>query len=138
MKKLPGRRRGHGRGHTDTATDTGSAIPWYLNKPFCSLSAQSSTPSVAVAAASSCAGSRVPTSQSDTESVASPTAALKRELEGVEAQLRGFADRRARVEAELLRTTCEETFLRRQQRRQLRGIFASKHGEDADAVECSP
>ena len=56
----------------------------------------------------------------------------------MEAQLRGLADRRARVEAELLRITCEETFLRRQQRRLLRGIFAPKHGEDADVVECSP
>ena len=106
-----------------------------LDKPFCSLSAQSSTPSVAMAAASSCAGSWVPTSQSDTGSVASPTAALKRDLEGVEAQLRGLADRRARIEAELLRITCKETFL---QRRPPRGIFAAKHGEDADAVECSP
>ena len=66
------------------------------------------------------------------------TAALKRDLEGVEAQLRGLADRRARVEAELLRITCEETFLRKQQRRPLRGIFAAKHGEDDDAVERSP
>ena len=56
----------------------------------------------------------------------------------MEAQLRGLADRRARVEAELLRITCEETFLRRQQRRPLHGIFAALHGEDADAVECSP
>ena len=56
----------------------------------------------------------MPTSQSDTESVASPTAALKRDLEGVEAQLRGLADRWARVEAGMLRITCEETFLRRQ------------------------
>ena len=80
----------------------------HLNKPFYSLSAQSSTPSVAMAAASSCSGSRVPISQSDTESVASPTAALKRDLEGVEAQLRGLADRQARVEAGLLRITCED------------------------------
>ena len=90
-----------------------------LNKPFCSLSAQSSTPSVALAA-SSCAGSRVPTSQSDIESAASHSAVLKRELEGVEAQLRGLADRRARVEAELLRITCEEKLLRRHLRRQTR------------------
>ena len=90
-----------------------------------------------MAAASSCASSQVPTSQSDTESVASPTAALKRDLEGVEAQLRGLADRGARAEAELLRITCEETFLRRQRRRLLHGIFAATHGEDADAVECS-
>ena len=54
----------------------------------------------------------------------------------MEAQLRGLADRRARVEAELLRITCEETFLRRQRRRLLHGIFAAKHGEDADAVGC--
>ena len=81
----------------------GTAIPWRI----CSLSAQSSTPSVAMAAASSCAGSRMPTLLSDTESVASPTAATKRDLEGVEAQLRGLADRRARAEAELLRITCE-------------------------------
>ena len=106
----------------------------YLDKPSCSLSAQSPTPYVAMAAASSCEGSRVPISQSDTESVASPTAALKRDLEGVEAQLRCLADRQARVEAELLRITCEETFLRRQQRRLLHGIFAAKHGEDADAA----
>ena len=80
----------------------------------------------------------MPTSQSDTESVASPTAALKLDLEGVEAQLRGLADRRARVEAELLCITCEETFLRKQQRRPLHGILAAKHGEDLDEVECSP
>ena len=55
----------------------------------------------------------------------------------MEAQLRGLADRRARVEAELLRITCEETFLRRQQRCLLHGTFAAEHGEDADAVECS-
>ena len=110
----------------------------FLNKPFCSLSAQPSTPSVATAAASSCAGSPVPTSQSNTESVASPTAALKRDLEGVEAQLRGLADRRARVEAELLRITCEETFLRRQQRCLLHGTFAAEYGEDADSVDRSP
>ena len=96
-----------------------------LNKPFCSRSAQMF--SVAMAAASFCAGSRVPTSQSDTESVASHTAVLKRDLEGVEAQLRFLANSRARVEAELLRITCEETFLRRQ-RRLLHGIFAAKHG----------
>ena len=107
-------------------------------KTVCSFSAHSSTPSVAVAAASSCASSGVRTSQSDTESVASPTAALKRDLEGVEAQLRSLADRPARVEAELLRITCEETFLRRQQRRLLHGIFFAKHGEDADTVECRP
>ena len=41
-------------------------------------------------------------------------------------------------EAELLRITCEETFLRRQQRRPLHGIFAAKHGEDLDEVKCSP
>ena len=69
------------------------------------------------------------------ESVASPTVALKRDLEGVEVQLRGLAGRRARVEAELLRI--KETFLRRPQRRLLHGIFAAKHGEDADALECS-
>ena len=56
----------------------------------------------------------------------------------MEAQLRGLADRWARVEAELLRITCEETFLRKQERRLLHGIFAAKHGEDADAVDCSP
>ena len=78
------------------------------------------------------------TSQSDTESVAPPTAALKQDLEGVEAQLRGLADRRARVEAGLQRIACEETFLRRQQRRLLHGIFAAAHGEDAHAVECGP
>ena len=82
-----------------------------------------------MAAASSCAGSQVPTSLSDTMSVASPTAALKRDLEGVEAHFRGLADRWARVEAELLRITCEETFLRRQQHRPLHGIFAPDHGE---------
>ena len=82
-----------------------------------------------MAAASSCAGSRVPTSQSDTKPVVSPTAALKRDLEGVEAHFRGLADRWARVEAELLRITCEETFLRRQQHCPLHGIFAPDHGE---------
>ena len=34
--------------------------------------------------------------------------------------------------------TREETFLRRQQRRPLHGIFGDNHGVDADAVECSP
>ena len=89
-----------------------------------------------MAAASSYAGSRVPISQS--ESVAPSTAALKRDLDGMEPQHRGLADRQARGEAELLRITCEETFLRRQQRRLLHGIFTAEHGEDADAVECSP
>ena len=56
----------------------------------------------------------------------------------MEAQLRGVADQRARVKAELLRITCEETFLRRQQRRLLHGIFAAKNGEDLDEVKCSP
>ena len=70
--------------------------------------------------------------------MASPTAVLKRDEDGVEVQLRGLADRWARVEAELLRITWKETFLRRQQRRLLHGIFAAEHGEDADAVECSP
>ena len=71
------------------------------------------------------------------ESVASPTAVLERDLLGVETKLRGLADRRARVEAELVRITCEETFLRRQQCRLLLGIFA-KHGEDPDAVDFDP
>ena len=143
IKKEPRRRDTDADAGTGADADTltrqknmGTAVA-YLNKPFCSLSAQSSTPSVATAAASSCAGSRVPTSQSDTESVASPTAALKQDLEGVEAQLRGLADRRARVEAEPLRFTCEETFLRRQQRRLLHGIIVTGHGEDAHTVECS-
>ena len=86
-----------------------------------------------MASASFCGHSRPASSQSDTESVASPTAVLKRDLEGVEAQLRGLADRRARAEAELLRITCEETFLFRQQRGLLHGVFAA-----ADAVERSP
>ena len=85
-----------------------------------------------MAAASSCVGSP------DTESVASPTAALKRDLEGVKPQLPCLVDRRARVEAELLRITCEETFLRMQQRRPLHGIFAAIHGVDADAAESGP
>ena len=75
--------------------------------------------------ASFCSDSRVGSSQLDTEPVASPTALLKRDLEGVEAQLRGLANRRARVEAKLLRVTCEETFLRRQQLRPLHGISAA-------------
>ena len=105
----------------------GTAIPWRIQTSlFCPLSAQSSTPSVAVAGACSCASSQVPTSQLDTESVASQTATLKRDLENVETQLRGLADRRVRVEAELLRITCEETLVRRQQRRLLRGIFTTK------------
>ena len=90
-----------------------------------------------MAAASSCASSRVPTSQSDKESVASPTAAVKRDLEGgsTTSWSRGWP---GEGQVELLRITCEETFLRRQQRRPLRGIFAAKHGEDANAVECRP
>ena len=62
-------------------------------------------------------------SQSDSESIASPTAALKKDLEVVEAQLRVLAERHARVEAELLHVTCEETYLRKQQRRFLHGIL---------------
>ena len=77
-------------------------------------------------------------SQSDTESVASPTAVLERDLIGVDTKLRGLADPRARVEAELVRIICEETFLRRHQRRLLLGIFAAKHGEDPDAVDFHP
>ena len=38
----------------------------------------------------------------------------------------------------MLRITCEETILRRQQRRLPHGTFAAEHGEDADAVKCSP
>ena len=77
------------------------------------------------------------TSQSDTESVASPTAALKRELEGVEAQLRGLADRRTRVEAELLRIKRDDV-LAQATAPSTDGIFAAKHGEDLDEVKCSP
>ena len=73
-------------------------------------------------------------SQSDTESIVSPTAALKTDLEVVEAQLRVLAERRARVEAELLHVTCGETYLRMQQRRFSYGIFAAKHGEPRDAA----
>ena len=62
----------------------------------------------------------------------------KLDLEGVEAQLRVLADRWASVESELLHITCEETFLRRQQRRLLQSIFGAKHVEDPDAVERSP
>ena len=65
--------------------------------------------------------------------MASPTAVLKRDLDGVEAQLRGLTYRQAKVKAELLRIACDK-----QQRRPLHGIFAAKHGEDADAVDCSP
>ena len=49
----------------------------------------------------------------------------------------GRRDRRARVEAELLRITCKKTFLRRQQGRPLHGIFAFNNGEDGDADGCS-
>ena len=124
-------------GDTDTDTDTDADTltrqqTWeprsrgVSKQAFFSHSPQYSTPSVAVASASSCADSRVP----DTELVASPTAVLKRDPDGVEAQVRGLADRQARVEAGLLRITCEETF--RQQRRLLHGIFAAKQGEDAE------
>ena len=87
-------------------------------------------PFLAAAAASS--------SQSDTESAPSQATALRLDLDSVERQLRVLADRRARVEAELLHVTCEETFLRRQQRRLLHNVFALKHGEDADAAEDGP
>ena len=63
-------------------------------------------------------------SQSDTESVASQNAV---DLEVVE--LRVLADRRAGMEAELPNITCEETYLHKQHRRLLHGIFAEKHGE---------
>ena len=48
---------------------------------------------------------------------------VEADADGVEGQLRGLADRRARVEAELVRATCEETFSRRQQRLPLHGIL---------------
>ena len=121
----------------DTLARQQTCTPRSRGAPKQAFSARSSTPSIAGAAASSCASSQVPTSPSGTESVASPTAAVKRDLEGVEAQLRGLANRRARVEVELLRITCEETFSHRQQRRLRRVIYAAKHGGDADAVECS-
>ena len=73
--------------------------------------------------------------QSDTESIAPATAALKRDLEVVEARFRVPAERRARAEAELLHITCGETYLRKQQRRFLHCIFAAKHGEMADTSE---
>ena len=63
--------------------------------------------SVAMASDAACTESMVARSQSDTESVASPTAVLERDLIGVETKLRGLAGRRARVEAELVRITCE-------------------------------
>ena len=48
--------------------------------------------------------------------MASPATVFWRDLDTVERQLRVLADRKASVEAELLHITCEETFLRRQQR----------------------
>ena len=63
---------------------------------------------------------------------------FRRDLDTVEGQLRVLADRRVRVEAELLHITCEETFLRRQERRLLHNVFALKHGEGADAAEDGP
>ena len=77
-------------------------------------------------------------SQSDTDSMESQATVFQRELDVVERQLRVLAERRARVEAELLHITCEETFLRRQQIRLLNGIFGAKHGEAANAVDDSP
>ena len=68
----------------------------------------------------------------------SPATVFQRELDVVERQLRVLAERRARVEAELLHITCEETFLRRQQRRLLNGIFGAKYGEAANTVDDSP
>ena len=55
--------------------------------------------------ASSCPGSPHASSQSDTESIASATAALKRDLEVVEAQSRVLPERRARGARDELRTT---------------------------------
>ena len=80
----------------------------------------------------SCPGSPLASWQSDTESIASPAVALKMDLEAVEAQLRALTERRARVEAELLHFTCEETHLRKQQPRFLHCIFAAKHVENAE------
>ena len=92
-----------------------------------------------MAAASSCASSRVPTSKSEHR----VGCAAHRSVEAgtwkawkhnfVVSRIAGRGPKR-----ELLRITCEETFLRRQRRRLLHGIFAATHGEDADAVECSP
>ena len=70
--------------------------------------------------------------------MASPANVFQRDLDDVERQLRVLADRRVRMEAELLHITCEETFLRRQQRRLLNGIFRAKHGEEAKAADDSP
>ena len=69
--------------------------------------------------------------------MASQSNVLKHDLDSVEAELRVLADPRARVEAELLCITYEETLLRRQQRRLLHGMFAEKHGEGADASDDS-
>ena len=49
-------------------------------------------------------------SQSKTELVASPAIELKRDLQNVEWQFRGLADRRVRVEAEFFHITFEEAF----------------------------
>ena len=48
--------------------------------------------------------------------------------------MRVLADRRAGVEAELLHITCEETYLRKQQRRLLHGILAAKHGVETPCL----
>ena len=46
-----------------------------------------------------------------------------------------LAQHRALVEAELQHTSCEETYLRKQQRRFPHCIFAARHGEIADTAE---
>ena len=89
-KQRHGRRRGHGR---DTPTREQTWTPRSRG--------ESKQPVTLSPVLDTLRRLRVPTSQSDAESVASPTAALKRDLEGVEAQL--LADRRTRVEAGLLR-----------------------------------
>ena len=104
---------------------------WDQDKP--PLACTSSTSSEAMASQGPSPAAAAASSQSDTESVASPATVFRRDLDTVERQLRVLAGSRVRVEAEVLHINCEETFLRRQQRRLLHNIFGLKHGEDADA-----
>ena len=103
-----------------------------INRELHALNGNTSTP------VSQLPSSAAALSQSDTDSMEPPATGFQRELDVVERQLRVLAERRARVEAELLHITCEETFLRRQQRRLLNGIFGAKYGEAAGAVDDSP
>ena len=91
-----------------------------------------------MASDAACTESMVARSQSDTESVASPTTVLERTSLEWKPNSEVWRTGVRGLKRNWCASTCEETFLRRQQRRLLLGIFAAKHGEEPDAVDFDP